>query len=199
MELDKKLLEALEEVFSLTTEKCVTMAIRGSYLLDYIRHHHDIDINIYFKEVDSHMPFIRPEYKKRYKELSKWLAQEYHVGIVFYTLSGFEKYRYFPYQYLMGEELTYFIPENIEERKRDYSLYLKEILWPMVEDKTVRHGTPTKQSYYVLIGLYSIQNNFEEFSEEQINNINIVHDQEDLDKINELYEWMRKEIEKIHY
>ena len=53
----------------------------------------------------------------------------------------------------------------------------------------------TKRLYHILCGIYMIENNSYELTEEQIKNVNIAHDK--TDGWEELYEWAKNELEKL--
>lgn len=207
MELDKNLLKKINELWDYLHEKynCISIFIAGSYLLPYIKNKHDIDLFVTFDtsfklrdiRSDEYVIKIRDEIKQKYNAM---LMIRYHDTInvrdtfmISYTSPYYAKNALFGTNNLIEYDV---LSNKIKYIKEFYS-YLD--YYDSLNPDTDLYLY--KRLYHIITGMYMFQNNSYDLTEEQIKNINIIHDCQDKDKILELYseikKWITKEMEEV--
>lgn len=177
--------------------------IGGSKCLSYIQNPNDIDVFVVFKTLQNpkarfgKIHQLSAEIKKIYenvsvlpqfKETFNYWLDESNYDEEHPTKMRFPIYVYMArdFQIVCGSDSVGIKNYDVLEHKTRYISALKAAA-----------ETFNYTFYRLLIGLYIIKNNSYELTQEQIANVNVAHDRQDEDKILELYNWAKSEIQKL--
>lgn len=215
-ELINKLKEIIN-TFDLTHIKC--MCISGSYSLDFIKECSDVDIHCFIDKDyldETRLEIINPLREKCKEEIGDFISIVVHPDddyIGTKTVRLFKDFtdrktqrislRTYAYEFnshfyinLYGDAENYLGRFDILGKdKEDYLANLKYDTTSESFLHQVERFGRTKRLYHILCGIYMIENNSYELTEEQIKNVNIAHDK--TDGWEELYEWAKNELEKL--
>lgn len=200
--IDETLLAMLKEFYNNHKEVISNIHIGGSMSYGFIDNSHDIDIIVMYKENMNQAITLELKQIKRY-------VMTLNCCILVKSTRGFEiehTSMMFPYlfgyypnkpQVLIGDEhffdnlnLNYL--DNLEE----IPLYLKEVYHKMV-NYYESCGRLSKYNYINLVLLYVYKNKSYEFTQEQKDLINKIHDKHKEDSLTEEYLYLKSEIEKL--
>ena len=194
--------EKMNEIFNLLKEHFLYAKLSGSRCFSFISNPHDYDIIIISKDEESRAECMRL-YRKTY--VVRDIFKEYHLDFHFRSLNREEMLLDTPYPYLtLKTEIIYSNSDEFksEEKPVDYLLnYESQIIKNYKEKLQSKTSKETKLNnkfwYYAYTTLCILKNKSSELSEEQIENINILHDrkEEDIEKRMELIDDIIKEIE----
>lgn len=188
-----KITEILQPLYELIKDKCYGFLLCGSSSLPWIKNKHDYDVAIIFKsKLHRHEIDSDKDVRLQFNNLKKELNVKYSISL----LSRFEdslinrawNYQNHYFQVLIGD-----IPfdYSYDIFNREYVNILKSNFEYVSNEYQDKNQIP-KFLYHILTGIYMIQNNSYELTEEQIENINIVHDMEDKEKIEELFNYCKE-------
>lgn len=171
----------------------IAILLGGSSVSPFINNPHDIDIIIIWKTSADRRDNL-PESKQLYKKIHQIdikcnCLQHYmeQYNDVFKNIWTVYAYLYQYHCIIAGEPFVILNNFNIllhPDKAIETILYVKELM----------HNK--KWFYHVLTTLYILENNSYELTTQQIQNINIVHDQQDQEKIEELYQWALQQIQE---
>ena len=178
--------------------------IGGSKCLSYIENPQDIDVFVVYKTLDNpkarfgkthqlnvavkkvnEKANVLPQWKET---LNFWLDENNYDETHPTKMRQFPVYIYMAryFDIICGSDSVGIKNYNILNHKARYIAALKASIEKL--DRTF---------YRTLIGLYIIKNNSYDLTQEQIENVNVAHAREDEDRILELYNWAKSEIEKL--
>ena len=200
--------EILSSLYEELQDDLVFVAISGSSSLPYINNPDDIDIVFCFKSLallNNDRSKIK-EARKSLKDIGSKIVFllrdaslfEYyknancsHSYLADYDAKyGFPLFAYeFPYlDILFGEDTLGVKQISLLDNKQRMKSALKA---------AINDINSSKKFYHVLTTLYILKNNSYELTQEQIENINIVHDQENTVRIEELYQEIKMEVNNL--
>jgi hypothetical protein len=215
----EEFLERFNKILSecdLTYIRCICLA--GSYSLPFIENPHDIDIHCFVKKewAGKFREPVLPIRLKAREEIGDFVSvvphwEDEYTGENAVRL--FSDITDFVHQRCSLRTYVYeFIPEycpsiygdaqevlgGIDILGKDKEDYLKNLKWELTSQsflKQMEKTNRTRRLYHVLCGIYFIENNSYELTEEQKKNVNIAHDK--TDGWEGLYEWAKEEIERL--
>ena len=195
MKLQKKQLNQIEIIYNKIKQYCTCIFIGGSYTYSFLNSHHDIDVFIVCptdEDRKNARNFIRKEDKECMDILAS-LKQNDHLVIMVTTEFAVLQWFAFSYQYnfkdakvLFGNSIDF--PKDIFTYKGEYLAalqYTSEKIHFFLEKDNKVH----KDLYYMLTGVYMLQNGSYDLTPEQIENINICHEYQDQDKMKVLLKY----------
>lgn len=195
------------------------ICLTGSYSLGFIKNCSDIDIDCFIEKEhfrETYNRIITPLRQKCKEEIGEFVGiivhpDDYYTGPqivkLFKDRIDVKKqqvslktyaYEFNPYFCVdlygeMQDCLGGF--DILGKDKEDYLTNLKYDITSEIFLHQVERFGRTKRLYHILCGIYMIENNSYELTEEQIKNVNIAHDK--ADGWEELYEWAKNELEKL--
>jgi hypothetical protein len=191
--LDDQIKTILINFFHQNEEELQCIWIGGSFSVPYITNPHDVDIILVWK----HRYYDRERIKK-----CRTLSRQIHdldgsYQIIFrynekYDESFIDHWPIYAYLYKYRQNLIGTLYPVIDQFD---ILQYEERMWKtLIQWKEKQHSK--KGLYHILTTLYILLNQSYDLTEEQITNINIAHDQQDLEKIKILYQWALQQIEE---
>ena len=217
--MNEQVLEIIQQFYKKKKKNIAFIFLGGSGCLPYISNAHDVDVLVVYKsgvtneerhsyseqiktlkkslqEVDSNVSIIKQYLgclKEWYNEIED--SEEKDVPVVNSVPAYIYQAPHF--QILCGEDSVGFGQFSVLNNKPRYIQVLKNRFPRQNPEVYSDLPFPPKSFYHVLTGLYIILNDSEELTSEQIENINIVHDGENREKITELYNWAEEELNKL--
>jgi len=174
IEIDENIKKLAEDVFKYLQPFCISIYLGGSRVEGYIRNPHDIDF-ICFSNKPVDMCHIRRYlyfYAKNHDIPSncdfiqvRTKQNEEHAYGSFINSKMIK---------LVGEDIDFEF-DVIDKDRQEYIEILKSTIYNLNHNK-VRNQ---KRWYQVLRGYYILQNNSYDLTDEQIDVINMIHDQEE--------------------
>lgn len=206
--MTEQILTILQSIYDKLEGHVKTIFLSGSSTCSYIKHPHDIDIFIYMRDRTSILKCAR-QVETELKQIKTEIPS---AAVIFSVQDRYEilfngdfeekfnehpnRYGFLCYLYefpliqvLVGEDEDNLRDVNIFKQKEKVIVALKYFM--------NKNKESNKFLYHILTTLYILQNNSYELTEEQINNINIAHDEEDKESIAALYQWAKAEVEKL--
>ena len=212
--IGNEILDKLKEILGeYDMEGITAVSVDGSACLPFINNSNDVDIHAFInkdkfeKRTDAlreAKKAVRNEFPNvaiichwdnrftdgitRLDDMTDFLHQTCSLPSYVYQ-SHFAKIIY-------GEKKSIF--GDIDILGKDKSDYLSNLKYEINCDgfkKQMKKTGRTKRLYHVLCGIYFIENNSYELTEEQKKNVNIAHDK--TDGWEGLYEWAKEELEKL--
>jgi len=190
--------------------------IGGSSTLSYINNPHDVDVFVVYKERPTDIEIMRERARKRKNVYYAFKdeGESVTIGLRYleiykYWLTGINdnpnKELIYPiYLYLckylkilIGEDTLNVKNLSVLDQREKYKQRLKDFLFKDFNNLLNKHNELPKDLYHVLTGFYILKNNSYDLTEEQISNINIVHDRSDTNKYQKLYDMMCQEIDNL--
>ena len=173
-------------------EDLEAIILGGSALLPYLSNYHDIDIIFIWKDYSKRSNNLRAciEFNKSFKQMNikysclNWFLDQYEEA--FDEHWPVYSYLFNQHQLIAGNKVPLWQEFDI--------LKYPEKIWDTIENQ-INRAHNKKWFYHILTVLYILWNQSYELTEEQIININIVHDQQDQEKIEELYQWALQQIQ----
>lgn len=213
--IDEELLNEIKTVFDEADKTYIRFAsLDGSACLPFINDPDDLDIHCFIDESFDGKPY------KAIEGLKSVIRERVgdNVAVIAYRQGRYTKgvrrteditdwatqtpaLPTFAYQFnfsipLCGEKEAAFGDIDILGKdKADYLANLKHEINCESFDRQRQRTGRTKRLYHVLCGIYFIENNSYELTEEQKKNVNIAHDK--TDGWEGLYEWAKEELEKL--
>lgn len=202
MLLKQEILDKLEIIYNAIKEHCIGIYVGGSFGISYLNSYHDIDIFIVCPNLEERkivFKMIRKD-NQELKNKVDYLKEKYNAMVLTTTL--FDQQHFFgsSYQFhykndcvVFGQEINF--AQDILGNKNDYIQMLKYLLEKVHYFKE-KKNIILKDIYHILTGIYILQNNSYDFTSEQIENINICHEEKDQDKMRILLEWCTEWLSK---
>ena len=182
--------EKLQPLYDVVKNYCIGIVLIGSYVLPWIRNKHDIDVLVIFKDN------MKYDLLTCYSENIALIRELQAQGIT-PLIRDFDR--------LLNQERCYVYENNFciklfesEPFNTSFDIFNKRYVnilkanFEYVSNEYQDKNQIPKFLYHILTGIYMIQNNSYELTEEQIENINIVHDMEDTEMIGELFNYCKE-------
>ena len=210
--MNQKLKKILKEFYDSKKDDIAFIFLGGSACLSYITSAHDLDIYVVYNKVSSSKN--RKEDREELIELREKLREiEPRVALIhqYVDVLNFWKtgtlnqecginyvlptyvYQTPNYEIICGEDVIDIKSLNIFDIRDRFVQSLKDFMsridFYYEKDKVI-----IKAIYHTLTGLYMLENNSYELTQEQIENINQAHDG---NCTKELYDWVKEELEKL--
>lgn len=179
-------LEFIKYIYKLLQPYCISIYLGGSCVDKYIENHHDIDIVCFAKEPVNKCHIRRILYM--YLNNDKLLKDEYDFFQIRTSLN--EEHTYGSYINkmmikLIGEDIQFNF-DVIDKDRQEYINILKETVKKLEVCKIKNQ----KRWYQLARGLFILQNNSYDLTNEQVKIINEIHDQVDgWEKYREELKW----------
>lgn len=192
----------LEQAYELMKDYCVALVLGGSAAAPYIRNPHDIDVIIVCNSFEDKLNLIKECLSCKATSIIKEAKEKYGISFVIQFKEQYEKQnkcsgeitRLPTWLYLDNTELfgSYIIGDlgfNLQVSVLDHKERYYESLLDYYKYIQKRYSETGKlpKWYSLLIGLYILQNNSYELTEEQLDNVNIVHDNSNCEKAIQLF------------
>jgi len=194
--LDNKILEAIDLFYEKVKDNVCAIVLCGSRTLPYIVNSRDIDILIITENLDKmHLWVESMRTDETVRKMRKQLREEYGVSMMSGTIEALNTrllyFSYIPYTVLFGE-MNLNIPD-IRARADEYKQVCKTRFEQCMSDYENDHDLyHLKSFYHIYTGMRMIQNGYVyDLTEDDIDNINILHDCEDENRILALVEEIR--------
>lgn len=189
--IDEKIRQTAEEVYNYLQPYCIAIYLGGSSCQEYINNKHDIDFICFSNEpVDMcHIRRLLYFYFKEHKQPENYdfiqvrtKQREEHAYGSFINKMMIK---------LVGVDIDFKF-DIINDNREEYKQILKDTI-KRIEDGKIRNQ---KRWYQIYQGMCIMQNNSYELTEEQVYNINVLHDmnEKDLELRTKLIEDIKKEI-----
>lgn len=188
--------ELIKPLYELTKDYCEGMILTGSIILPWINNYHDIDIVSLCKTKED-----RGNLVSIYVENKELMKSYYSKGIYPLTCD----YELFlnpnkPYAYERKYGVILYAKNNFDisfDIFNDNYLNILKEGFKCVKKEYEDKGIFPKWFYHIITGAYLLENKSYNLTEEQIQNINIVHDAIEQEKIKVLFDfvegWLKKE------
>lgn len=181
--LNKEIKHKLENIWNIIKDHCKCIILTGSYIIPYIKNKHDIDI-VYIYDNASNAMWIRRQFRENeeLKNIKNFLKDKYNIAI--FGSSWESELVYRPILYLCRNAVVLFGEWDKEAVKAIDAINNQDLfknktrdLYKRFFDDYIEKGIVDKNIYHVLTCKYFCDNNSYELTEEQIKNLNIVHDE----------------------
>lgn len=197
--LDNKILEAIGLFYEKVKDNVCAIVLCGSRTLPYIVNSRDIDILIIAENLDKlHLWIESMRTDEIIRNMRKQLRKEYGVSMMSGTVELFNTRllysSYIPYTILFGNMDINLI--DIRARADEYKQVCKTRFEQCMSDYEKDHDLyHLKSFYHIYTGMCMIQNGYSyDLTEDDIDNINILHDCEDenrtLTLVEEIRNWL---------
>ena len=185
MKLTQEQRTMLEPIYDLLKDCCNCIYVAGSFIDPYITNKEDIDICVIFNSSYERRKYAR--IRKENIELFDNLKQQGFSIFSDLRARVEEKFKVYAYQFNFDDFEVLFGEPDFEFRKNifDYPEEYKECLKNAFN--LLNRNNISTNLYRILEGIYFLENNNFILSLEQIENINIVHDNNSPSKILELF------------
>lgn len=194
--LDSKVLEAIGLFYSKVKDNVCAIILCGSKTLNYIVNSRDIDILIIAENMDKlHLWVESMRNNESIRRMRKELKEKYNISMMSGTIELFNTRllysSYIPYTLLFGNLDINLI--DIRAKANEYKEVCKRRFEQCISDyEKDRNLYHLKSFYHIYTGMCMIKNNYVyDLSEDEIVDINILHDCEDEKKILPLVEQIR--------
>ena len=179
-------LNLIQNIYNTVKNYCKCIYIAGSKASSYINNPEDTDVVIVCNDTNDKIKTLKLLHTTC-KETKTTLKDNYNIVIIVSTVEKELQCREYCYQdYIMLFGDTTFQPfHDILNNVEDYKAALRELHDRICE-------APNKKLYRLLTGIYILQNNSYQLTQEQIANINLCHDMADTDRMAELLEYCRE-------
>ncbi len=189
--IDSDVKELLIEFYNNHSEDLISIWVGGSAILPYISSPHDIDIILIWKNLERRKIHLR-ECVQLHRQLKdtqysclNWYVEQYETAF---------KDKWPVYAYLF-DLCNLIIGNDFEIWHKFKILEYQYMAWQTIVD-LIENAHNKKWFYHILTTLYILWNQSYELTNEQIENIVVVHDQQDQEKIEELYQWALQQIQE---
>lgn len=183
----------MENLFEYLAKDAKAVYQYGSVILDYIVHKNDDDKCYFYETTELY------DEKMKYLRLHRKELREQKIDVHLKDLSTFNPFQIWAYQHryarlLSGEHLD-FENINILEHKQEYLDYVKEFVNKRIDNPKLKN---LKIWYHIYTGLSIIENDSYELTDQQIKDINRLHDCYYLDDRSELVDWCLEKLGIIY-
>ena len=191
VEFNEQIYNLLQDFYQLHKDNLECILLGGSKISPFINTHHDTDIVVIWKTKED-----RRRYLYNSRDLHKQIyAIDSNYNCLHHYLNQYielEKWPIYAYLYSYHIAIAGSVPLFFQEF--DVLQYPVKI-WDSFID-IIELARNKKWFYHILTDIYLLQGNSFDLTEEQIENINIVHDQQDQEKIEELYQWALQQLQE---
>lgn len=195
MNIQQDVLDKIKDLYLYIQDYVISVVLGGSYTLDYIFNRDDIDIFYICKNDEKCKDALLKYAQWRQLGDNKEFKYKHKISILFYTIDMYDqKMIDRPWIYLFNFQIVlhgkYRPQYDILSQKEDYKKVLRKALNYVIEYKE-KEGKYHKWIYHILSGIYMMENNSYELTNEQIEDVNICHDLINISRIEKLFNFCK--------
>lgn len=211
--MKKEILQLLELFYINNQHLIISIYLGGSIVCPFIKNSHDIDIIILSKLDISYddwhslqQSIIHLRSKCAEIDPTVALLLRHQESFIYWVTQKDDtkvptKDRFYPVWIYLANYMQNLFGEDIISQFKDYIIWedadnylqsAKYLIETQIEPYLKANNKLLKKVYHILVGLYFIENKAYDLTEEQIQNINYLHDNPDSDISWQLYENIKK-------